>query len=438
MTAIQTQAEHRAEAERLLPGGVGATGRINSCLGHALYVSRADGCRIWDLDGKEYIDFNLAHGSAFLGYKHPAVRRAVEETLELGVLAGYETAGQAELARRIAAIVPCAEMVRYGNTGSEGTLICTRLARAHTGRNKTLKFWGHFHGLHEFVMYNAHEPSHPVEPGSLIRPEAESAGVPAVMDELIVVIPWKDPAALDRALAEHGEDIAGIIMEPINYNQGCIVADTEYMQLVRDRATANGSVLIYDETLSAFRTGPGCAQEYYGVTPDLCVLGKAVANGGAVVVVAGKEEVMRAAGPGGGVAQSGTYTGNPMAINVTIATVDELTKPGVYDHINAVADRMHVGLQEILDRAKVPAHVQGLAGRFGIHFGTTERGEHYGDTLGRDVELRGRFVRAAAEKGVYFHDYGELVIGHHGVSAAHTMEDVEEALDRVESGVKGM
>ena len=403
-----------------------------------MYVSKADGCRIWDLDGKEYIDFNLAHGSAFLGYNHPRVRAAVEETLELGVLAGYETAGQAELAQRVVEIVPCAEQVRYGNTGSEGTLICTRLARAHTGRRKILKFWGHFHGLHEFVMYNAHLPNHPVEPGSLIRPAAESTGVPEVMDDLVVVIPWKDPAALDKALAEHGQEIAGIIMEPINYNQGCIVADANYMQLVRDRATEGGSVLIYDETLSAFRTGPDCAQGYYGVIPDLCVLGKAVANGGTLVVVAGKEEIMSAAGPGGGVAQSGTYTGNPLAVNVTIATVDELVKPGFYDHIYAIAERMNTGLEGIFERAGVPARVQGLGGRFGIHFGSTAPVEHYGDTLGRDVELRGRFVRAAAENGVYFHDYGDLVIGHHGVSAAHTVEDIDEALNRVESGVAGV
>ena len=301
-----------------------------------------------------------------------------------------------------------------------------------------LKFWGHFHGLHEFVMYNAHEPSHPVAPGELIEPEAESTGVPAVMDDLMVVVPWKDAAALDKALARHGEDIAGIIMEPINYNQGCIVADAEYMQLVRDLATEHGVVLIYDETLSAFRTGPDCAQGYYGVTPDLCVLGKAVANGGTLVVVAGNQEIMGATGPGGGVAQSGTYTGNSLAVSVTIATVDEVTKPGFFDHINLVAERMNTGLQGIFDRAGLPVQVQGLGGRFGMHFGATERVEHYGDTLDRDVELRGRFVRAAAKNGVYFHDYGELVIGHHGVSAAHSVEDVDEALNRVEHAVAGM
>jgi glutamate-1-semialdehyde 2,1-aminomutase len=194
-------------------------------------------------------------------------------------------------------------------------MICLRLARARTGRAKVLKFWGHFHGLYDYVMYNAHSPLTPVEPGTILEPLRESPGVPAALDDLVVVVPWKDEAALERAIRAHGEDIAAIIMEPVNYNQGCIVADTAYMEFVRQLASQHGIVLIYDEVLSAFRTGPDCAQGYYGVTPDLCVLGKAVANGAALVVMAGKAEIMDLVGPGGKVVQSGTYTGNVPAVN---------------------------------------------------------------------------------------------------------------------------
>ena len=304
----RTQAELRREAERYLPGGVGGAGRINSALGYAFYIKEAKGCRLWDTDGKEYIDFNLGHGGAFLGYQHPATQAAAETALAAGVLSGYETETHVQLARRITEVIPCAERVRYGNTGSEGTMICVRLARAYTGKEKILKFWGHFHGLYDYMMYNAHSPMAPVEPGSIIEPIRESAGMPAANDDLVVVVPWKDEAALERALAEHGDEIGGIIMEPINYNQGCIVADKEYMELVRRHATAHNIALIYDEVLSAFRTGPDCAQGFYGVTPDLCVLGKAVANGGAMVVIAGKGEVLDQVGPLGEVAQSGTFT----------------------------------------------------------------------------------------------------------------------------------
>ena len=315
-------------------------------------------------------------------------------------------------------------------------MICVRLARAHTKKDKILKFWGHFHGLYDYMMYNSHTPMTPVEPGTIIEPCQESAGMPGVNDDLVVVVPWKDEAALERALAEHGDEIGGIIMEPINYNQGCIVADRDYMELVRRQASAHNIALIYDETLSAFRTGPDCAQGYYGVNPDLCVLGKAVANGGAMVVLAGKKEVMDLVGPLGEVAQSGTFTGNPLAVMTALASIEELCKPGFYDHIYAASERMMSGLSGLFADAGIPARVQGLGGRFGIFFGSTKPVERFDDTLDRDVEMRSHFVRACADKGVYFHDYGSLVAGHHGVSASHTLADIDEALNRVESALK--
>ena len=432
---FQTEAGLRAEAERYLPGGVGASGRYSPCLGRALYIRSAEGCRIYDVDGVEYIDFNLAHGAAFLGYNHPATRAAVMSAVDAGFLAGYETEAHTELARTITEIIPCAERVRYGNSGSEGTMISIRLARAYTGKNKLLKFWGHFHGMHDYVMYNYHSPHNPVEPGSIIQPVSESAGMPPVNDDLVVVVPWKDEAALERALAQHGDDIGGIIMEPINYNQGCIVADVEYMQFVRDRASAHDIVLIYDEVLSAFRTGPDCAQGYYGVTPDLCVLGKAIANGGSIVVVAGKAQIMDQVAPLGSVAQSGTFAGNPLGVNAALAAVTEICKPGFYDHIYAASERMCAGLTELLDRAGIPARVQGLGGRFGFFFGSTDPVDRFDDTLGRDTDMCSRFIRACAGSGVYFHDYGTLVVGHQGISASHTLDDIDEALNRIESAI---
>ena len=436
VSASQTEADLRAEAERYLPGGVGASGRYSPCLGRALYVRSAEGCRIYGVDGVEYIDFNLAHGAAFLGYNHPVTRAAVMSALDAGVLAGYETEAHTTLARKITEIIPCAERVRYGTTGSEGTMISVRLARAYSGRHKLLKFWGHFHGMYDYVMYNSHSPLKPVQPGSILQPERESAGMPPVNDDLIVVVPWKDEAALERALAEHGDDIGGIIMEPINYNQGCIVADSEYMQFVRDQATARDIVLIYDEVLSAFRTGPDCAQGFYGVTPDLCVIGKAVANGGAIVIVAGRAEIMDQVGPLGSVAQSGTFVGNAPGVNAALASVTEICKPGFYDHIYAVSERMCTGLAELLDRAGIPARVQGLGGRFGFFFGSTDPVDRFDDTLDRDIDMRSRFIRACVECGVYFHDYGTLVAGHHGVSASHTLDDIDEALNRIETAIK--
>ena len=436
MAPARTLRELQREAERYMPSGVCASARFNPALKSALYLRAAEGSRIYDVEGKEYIDFNLSNGATFLGYNHPATRQAIQTALDSGFLTGYETEAHTQLARKITEMIPCAERVRFGNTGSEGTQIALRLARAYTGKRKLLKFWGHFHGMHDYVMYNAHSPLEAAPPGGYLKPCRESLGIPAELDELVLVIPWKDEEALTRAVKEHGDEIAGIIMEPINYNQGCIVASPEYMQFVRDVATDNHIALIYDEVLSAFRTGPDCAQGYYGVSPDVCVIGKAVANGAPIVVIAGKKELMDQVGPGGGVAQSGTYSGSTVGVMAALASLAEISKPGFYDAIYQAADKLYAGLTDLLARAGIPARVQGLGARFGILFGFTEAVNRFEDTFKHDAEAADRFMRACAGRGVYFHSYGTLVVGHHGISAAHSLADIDEALNRVESALK--
>jgi glutamate-1-semialdehyde 2,1-aminomutase len=224
-------------------------------------------------------------------------------------------------------------------------------------------------------------------------------------------------------------------MEPVNYNQGCIVARTPYMESVRKLATDHGIVLIYDEVLSAFRMGPGCAQEYYGVTPDVCVIAKAISNGVPLAVIAGKREIMDKFSPLGGVAHSGTFVGNLISVMAANAALHEITQPGFYDHIYAVADRLYGGLNEIFQRRGIPARAQGLGARFGIYFGITAEVRSYADTFGYDDKMASRFIRACHQRGVYFHSYGKLVRGHHGISAAHTLQDIDETLERIDSAV---
>jgi len=313
-----------------------------------------------------------------------------------------------------------------------------RLARAYTGKKKMLKFWGHFHGLHDYVMYNAHSPLTPVPPGMPIPPSQESAGIPAELDRLVSVIPWQDEEALESIVKREGDQIAAIIMEPINYNSGCIVASKSYMEFVRRIATEHNIVLIYDEVLSAFRTGVSCAQGYYGVTPDLCVISKAVANGIPLAVVTGKKEIIALATPVGDVTHSGTYCGNLISVMAARACLNEIMSEGFYDHIYSVANRLYSGLTELFMRAEVPARVQGLGARFGIYFGFTEEVRHFSDTLNHDGDLATEFLRACARRGVYFHSYGKLAGGHHGFSAAHTLEDIDEALNRIETALHDM
>jgi glutamate-1-semialdehyde 2,1-aminomutase len=419
------------DARQYLPGGVGASARYNPALGTALYVSRGEGSRIWDVDGRPYLDFNLSHGATFLGHHHPATTSAVRQALDHGAICGYDTPSHTEFAKLLCQTIPAAERVRFCNSGSEATLTAIRLARAVTGRMKVLKFWGHFHGLHDYVLYNAHSP-HEAAPGQLIPPSRESAGIPPELDDLILVIPWKDPEALERALRQHAHEIAAVIREPINYNQGCIVASKEYMQSVRKRCDELGIVLIYDEVLSAFRTGPDCAQGYYGVTPDLCSIGKAVANGVPIAVLAGRARIMDGLSPIGEAAHSGTYSGHLFAVLAGIAALHEMRRPGFYDRIGAVADRLYTALNDIFTRRDLPAYAQGLGARFGIHWGLAEPVTSYAQTVREDRALAARFIRAAFDHGVYFHDYGKLVTGHHGFSAAHTDADIDEALNRID------
>jgi glutamate-1-semialdehyde 2,1-aminomutase len=426
------------EAQQYMPGGVSASGRFNPSLGHALYVKSAKGARLYGIDGKDYIDFNMSHGATFLGHGHPAITQAVLDVLEMGIYAGYETEYHTELAKQVVATIPCAEMVRYANTGSEGTLTTLRMARAYTGKKKLLKFWGHFHGMNDYVMYNAHSPLK-VDAGSPYLPvQVESAGVPDELDDLVLVIPWKDEAALDQAVRDHGDEIAAIMMEPINYNQGCIVASREYMQYVREVCNRNNIVLIYDEVLSAFRTGPDCAQGYYGVTPDLCVLGKAVANGAPMAILAGKADLFNQLAPVGPVAHSGTFTGNLLSVKVALASFGEVNKPGFYDQIYDSANYLYGNLNQLFARYGIPAHAQGLGARFGLFFGFTEPVENFEDTFKHDDVMAGHFIAACARHGVYFHSYGQLVRGHHGISAAHSRSEIDEALTRIDDAVKEM
>jgi glutamate-1-semialdehyde 2,1-aminomutase len=425
----------RERAAASLPAGVSASARLNAALGHALYVNRGDGCRIWDVDGREYIDFNLSHGATFLGHNHPGTRAAIEQALAMGIVCAYETEHHAALAEQIKTTIPCAERVRYCNTGSEATLVAIRLARAYTGKPKLLKFWGHFHGLHDGVLYNAHSPETMPDPGPYLPPMRESKGVPAELDTTVIVIPWNDEAAISQALAEHGHEIAAVIMEPINYNQGCLTATTAYLRLVRDLTTKHGNLLIFDEVLSGFRTGPDCAQGYYGVTPDLCTLAKAIANGVPLAVVTGREEIMNTLAPLGGAAQSGTYTAHLFGILAALASLNEIRSPGFYDRINTAANRLYAGLNDLFAKHELPARAQGLGARFGLYFGRTEPVGRYSEATQNDGALAAAFIRACAAHGVYFHSYGKLVIGHHGISASHTLADIDEALARIDQAL---
>jgi len=426
-------------ASKYLVGGVSGSARLNAAIGRPVYLTHGDGCRLYDVDDNVYIDYNLSHGATFLGHNHPQIRKAIQQALDMGVICAYETEHHSRLAETICRVIPCAEHVRFANSGSEATSAAIRLARTLTGKHKLLKFEGHFHGLHDYVVWNAHSPLRDTLPTYPYVPlYVESAGVPPQLADLVIVIPWNDPAAFRQAIREREHEIAAVICEPVNYNSGCILPEPGMLELIREETAKRGIVLIFDEVLSSFRMAPGGAQEYYRVTPDVCTLAKAVANGLPLAVVAGKRDFMKALSPLGPAAHSGTYSGHLFSILAALASLGEITQPGFYDTIFANATRLYSGLQGLFDAHRIPARVQGLGARFGIFFGVTQEVKNYQDAARIDGELGYKFIRACFERGVYFHNYGRLALGHHGFSAAHAPADIEESLNRIESGLHDM
>ncbi len=429
--------EQYQRACNYLAGGVTASTRLNRALGHAMLIDRAQGCRVWDLDGREYIDLCCSHGATLLGHGDSRVRRAVEQALERGAPCSYENEQHAELARLLCETIPCCERVRFTGSGSEATMHCIRLARAFTGRSRLLKFEGNFHGYHDQVMYAIGTPADRLGPESAPTVFPGSTGLPEGLDRNLVVVPYNRPELLEAAVREHGHELAAVICEPIYYNAGCIIPTPEFLAALRRLTQQHGVLLLFDEVLSAFRMAPGGAQQYLGVTPDLCTLGKAVGGGYPLSVFGGRRDIMDRLMPVGDCQHSGTYNGHPVAVAAGLAAVTAYRQAGFYEHIFALANRLYPGLESLFQRHGIGARVQGLGARFGIYFGVDTIVRNYRDAVLHQRQQMLRFVAAAIHHGVYFHDYGGAAC-HHGFCAAMTLDDVDETLRRLDRAVETM
>jgi glutamate-1-semialdehyde 2,1-aminomutase len=391
---------------------------------------------LWDVDGKEYIDFFTGSGANFLGHGHPAIREAIHRALKIGIICNGETEFHAQLAAMVTQAVPCAEKVRFANSGTEATLAAIRIARAYTGKSKILKFEGHFHGMHEYLWYNCWAGVGGIRDDGSILPLPDSAGSSPTLADLIVVVPFNNPDAFARAVRAHQHELAAVIMEPICYNQGCIPSDLEFLREVRRLCTECGIVLIFDEVLSGFRMCRGGGQEYFGVIPDLCTLAKALGGGVPIAAVCGSNEVMSMLNPLGPAVMSGTYTGHLTAVMGAIACQTEIAKTGFYDHLNALGDRLYKGITEALRVTGVPGVVQGIGARFGLYLGLTEPVTNYRQAVRTDREMEVRFLRGCIARGLYFHDYGHTM--HHGFSSQHSLADIDQALDIIEDILRAL
>jgi glutamate-1-semialdehyde 2,1-aminomutase len=419
------------QASRWLVGGVSASARYTSAIGRPFYVARGEGSHIIDVDGNSYIDMCTSMGASLLGHGHPAIVHAVQEAAELGILCAYETEYQSDLARRITEIVPCAELVRFTNTGTETLWHAVRTARVYTGRQKVVKFEGHFHGWSDVLGYSMWPSLASAGPATQPVAVPESAGMPPAAAEDVIVLPWNDLEALEQTLERRGTEIAAVVMEPINYNSGTIRPVPGYMAGVRELTHAYGIVLLFDEVLSGFRTGPGCAQAYLGVTPDLCTLGKCLGGGTVLSAFAGRREVMEAVAPLGREIHSGTYNANLIPIMAGRAFLSVISEPGFWAHLEQLEDYFYSELRGIFARSGEQVLVQSLGARFSMLFGIDREPKNYRDVAGANRVREKQFYEAAVKNGVYFH-----ISWHHGFSAVHTKADLDEALSRIEGAVQ--
>jgi glutamate-1-semialdehyde 2,1-aminomutase len=431
---------HRLVAERHLPGGASTSTRIYPMIGRPLYLERADGPYLFDLDGNQYIDYHNAAGASFLGHNHPGMKAAIQQSLDMGFFCHYDSVAHARLADLINALVPSAEMVRFCSSGSEATSAALRLSRAVTGRKRFLKFEGHYHGQQDWAFFNADSTLGRAGNDGEISVVHESAGVPDDLDALVTVIPWNDPEVFLATMRRHPGEFAAIMMEPVMFNAGCILPNRDFVQAVRDEATRDGAVLVFDEVLSGFRMAAGGGQEYLGITPDLTCLSKALGAGMPIAAIAGNKKVMAGLGPTGKTVVSTTYTGHLIAVMGAIAALEEIAKPDFYPKLNARADQLYSGINEILGRRGIKAVCQGLGGRFGIFFGIDETPiMHFRKVVEQfDPDMDKKFVRRAFERKLYFRDPGRRIVPiHHGFTAAHTEAVISETLDRLDDVFAG-
>jgi len=380
-----------ARARELFPGGVNSPVRaFRGVGGEPFVVERGEGCRIWDVDGREYIDFVLSWGPLVLGHAPPVVLGALEETMRRGTSFGIPTELEVRLAELIVDRMPHIEMLRFVSSGTEATMSAIRVARAVTGRDVVLKFDGCYHG---------HADSFLVKAGSGVATLGlpNSPGVPDALARLTITAPFNDLDAVERALERH--DVAAVIIEPVVGNAGFIPPDPQFLPGLRALTERAGALLVFDEVMTGFRIAYGGARERFGVVPDLTTLGKVIGGGLPVAAYGGRRELMDSVAPSGPVYQAGTLSGNPLAMAAGIATLQTLT-PDLHDTIANRTSALVQGLLASAGRHGIP-FTAGAAGSMWGFFFRSEPVRSYTDAKSANVDVFRRFFHYALERGVY-------------------------------------
>ncbi|GAB3808847.1 glutamate-1-semialdehyde 2,1-aminomutase [Humibacter antri] len=433
MTRTLTRTRELYErAQRSIAGGVSSDARRMEPV--PLFVDRARGAELWDVDGNRYLDYVLGQGPNILGHAPEVVREAVTAQLSRGLGYSAQHEAESEVAERLCRMIPSAERVRFNSVGSEAAHAALRLARAHTGRRKIVKFEGHYHGWFDTVLFSVHpdltvagDRQHPATvPGS--------PGLTPHVEDDLVVLPFNDAATATAYMAEHGSEVAAIILEPILCNTGAIFPLPGYLELLRDLTRSHGSLLIFDEIITGFRVAAGGAQELLGVTPDLSVFGKAMAGGMQLSALVGRGEIMDDISAGH-VAHAGTFNSHPVSIaaaNATLRMLDE-QRDDIYPALTRRGHALMDGIVSAGTDAGVPVSVSGPGPVFQTYVGADGVINDYRDYAATDRAFVGRLHRALLERGVSIVPRGLwfLSTSHNDDHITQTVEAFAAALDDV-------
>lgn len=426
MTYKQTRSEAAfKQALPLMPGGVNSPVRAYKSVGMTpIFAERGEGSRIYDVDGNEYIDYVLSWGPLILGHRDPVVTKAIQDQAENGWTFGTPTELETKMAELVIDRVPSIEMVRMVNSGTEATMAALRLARGYTGKTKILKFEGCYHGHGDSLLIKAGS-------GVATLGLPDSPGVPKDLASHTLTVPYNDLDALRIAFEKHGDDIAGVIVEPAAGNMGFVPPQPGFLEGLREITEQNGSLLIFDEVMTGFRVGYNCAQGYFGVTPDLTCLGKVIGGGLPVGAYGGKREIMEQIAPQGPIYQAGTLSGNPLAMIAGYTTLSQL-KPEHYKEFERKADRLAAGYTKAAEKYNIPHDTNRAGSMFGFFF-TNEKVTNFDKAKTSNLDMFRSYYQKMAARGVFLppSQFEGLFL-----STVHTDEDIDATLAAVDATFK--
>lgn len=407
-----------AAAQKLMPGGVSSPVRaFKSVGGQPIVFDRVEGAYVWDVDGNEYIDYVGTWGPAICGHTHPEVIAALHDALNKGTSFGAPCYQENVLAEMVIDAVPCIEMVRFVNSGTEACMAVLRLMRAFTGREKLIKFEGCYHGHADMFLVKAGS-------GVATLGLPDSPGVPKSTTANTLTAPYNDLEAVKTLFEQNPGEIAGVILEPVVGNAGFIPPDAGFLEGLRVLTQEHGALLVFDEVMTGFRIAYGGAQEKFGVTPDLTTLGKVIGGGLPVGAYGGRRDIMEMVAPAGPMYQAGTLSGNPLAMTAGIKTLELLNKSGTYEYLDKITKKLSQGLLKIAKETGNEACGGQISAMFGLFFNPGPV-HNYEDAKKSDLSKFARFHRGMLERGVYLAP-SQFEAGF--TSLAHTDEDIDRTL----------